>query len=487
VPRAGEEAAGEEGGRGVGLALQKTGRPHRYTGDNSPSMDSVVQLRRDVFTRFSQFIRTESASGFILLACTALAMLWANSPFAEGYFALWHRQFTIGPAGSELTMDLHHWINDGLMALFFFVVGLEIKRELLVGELSNVRAALLPIFGALGGMLVPALIYAALNWGSPSLRGWGIPMATDIAFAVAILALLGPRVPVGLKVFLVALAIVDDLGAVLVIALFYTADLNFAALALAIAAIAAAGILNAAGVMKVMPYVIVGIVAWLAMLTSGVHATVAGVLLALMIPARARIDVGEFAARSLAIVQRFTGTFGGDGETHTERRLTHDQLNLAGELESACEQVQPPLDRLQHSMHGLVAFVIMPLFALSNAGVAIPAGFSTVIASPVSLGVMLGLLLGKQVGVYVFVWLAVRLKLAVLPDNVSWRQIHGAAVVCGVGFTMSLFVSNLAFGPESAETDGAKLGILLASTLAGLIGYFALHSAWQSPGSRSAA
>jgi Na+:H+ antiporter, NhaA family len=449
-------------------------------------MRPTAQLKQvpRIFTRLQDFLATESASGILLLICTVLALAWANSPWASSYFALWHTEITVGTPRFGLTMDLHHWINDGLMVLFFFVVGLEIKRELLVGELSQLKQAALPVFGALGGMLAPALIYTAINMKAGTLNGWGIPVATDIAFALTILTLLGPRVPTGLKVFLVALAIVDDLGAVLVIALFYTSQLSVAALAVAAGGLALAALMNWRGESRPLPYALVGILVWIAVLLSGVHATIAGVLLAFCIPARSRIDMHAFYENCKGMLERFKLTVKGKLSDPTgvasELRLSGEQQEVIGAIEQTCEQVQPPLDRLEHSMHPWIAFVVMPLFALSNAGVIIPLNLGAALINPVSLGVMLGLVLGKQIGVTAFVWLSVRLRLAVLPEGVNWLQLYGAAWVCGVGFTMSLFIANLAFRNAPEHLDPSKLGILLASTLAGIVGYLLLRRATSS-------
>jgi NhaA family Na+:H+ antiporter len=438
---------------------------------------SVPQPPR-ILSHFQKFFATESSSGLLLLGCTVVALAWANSPWAASYFALWHEELTLGFPGWNLTLDLHHWINDGLMALFFFVVGLEIKRELLVGELSQLRQAALPVIGALGGMLLPGLFYLAVNPGGAAARGWAIPVATDIAFALAILSLLGPRIPTGLKVFLVALAIVDDLGAVVVIALFYTSELNVGALALAAAGLALALLLNRWRVISPLPYALVGIVVWLAVLDSGVHATVSGVLLALCIPAHSRIDVGAFHRHCRELLARFEHTINpapGEQPLPSQMlRLSGRQQELVGGIEEYCEAVQPPLDRLEHALHPWIAFLIMPLFALANAGVTLPSSLGSLL-HPVSLGILLGLVAGKQLGVFAFTWLAVRYRLAVLPEGVSWRQLYGAAWVCGVGFTMSLFITNLAFGNDAELQAAAKLGILLASLAAGLVGYVLLR------------
>jgi NhaA family Na+:H+ antiporter len=443
------------------------------------SKGAQTRAGNGILSDFQQFFATQSASGIILLGCTIVALLWSNSPWAHSYFELWHSQFTVGNSQFGLTMDLHHWINDGLMVLFFFVVGLEIKRELLVGELSQLKQAALPIFGALGGMLAPALIYLAFNIKSGAPHGWGVPVATDIAFALAILTLLGPRVPSGLKVFLVALAIVDDLGAVLVIALFYTQQINLPALAVAGLGLLLAVLLNWRGIVRPGPYAVLGVVVWIAVLLSGVHATVAGVLLALCIPARSRIDVQAFYDRCRAMLASLDQTIGNGKSASplTGMRLSGEQQDLVGEVERASQQVQPPLDRLEHSLHPWIAYFVMPLFALSNAGVTLPQDGLAALVEPVSLGIMLGLVLGKQVGVALFVWLSVRFKLAVLPEGVDWRHIYGAAWVCGIGFTMSLFIASLAFRESPKLLDSAKLGVLIASTLAGVVGYLLLRRA----------
>jgi Na+:H+ antiporter, NhaA family len=436
-----------------------------------------------MLTTFQEFFATESAGGIVLLVCTVLALAWANSPWAAGYFALWHTELTIGTPRMGLAMDLHHWINDGLMVLFFFVIGLEIKREILVGELSQIKQAMLPVFGALGGMLLPALIYLAINLHGGALHGWGIPVATDIAFAIAILALLGPRVPSGLKVFLVALAIVDDLGAVLVIALFYSEQLNTGALSLAAAGLLFALLLNWRGVTRPLPYALIGVVVWLAILLSGIHATIAGVLLALCIPARSHLNLEAFYQDCRAVLDRFIKSAPASPVEHAgaERRLSGEQHDMIGDIEQMCEQVQPPLDRLERSLHPWITYVVMPLFALSNAGVVLPASLASAFENPVSLGVIIGLVLGKQAGVTAFVWLSTKFKLAILPAGVNWKQVYAASLICGVGFTMSLFIANLAFRASPQLLDAAKIGILVASMLAGVVGYLLLRNATAPP------
>ena len=349
------------------------------------------------------FFKLEAASGIVLFAFAVAALAWANSPFATSYHTLWQ----VSVAG----LSLHHWMNDGLMAIFFLVVGLEIKREITQGELSSTQKASLPIAAALGGMVVPALIYAFFNRGTAGAGGWGIPMATDIAFALGVLNLLGKRVPASLKLFLTAFAIVDDMGAVLVIALFYTAQISWMFLALGFGILGALFILNRMGVLRSSIYLTLGVLVWFAFLKSGIHATVAGVLLAFVIPTRTGI-------------------------------------------------------KLEHILHSWVSYGIMPLFALANAGVSLSGG---TLFHPVNLGIIAGLILGKQVGITLFSWAAVHLRLAALPKGIRWIQLYATGWLGGIGFTMSLFITNLAFS-EAYLVDLAKLGILAASVLAGVIG-----------------
>ncbi|HEX2035187.1 MAG TPA: Na+/H+ antiporter NhaA [Chloroflexota bacterium] len=426
---------------------------------------------------FRKFAHQEASGGVLLLLCTVLALVWANSPWADGYAALWHTPVTVGVGGFELSEDLLHWINDGLMAVFFFVVGLEIKRELLVGELASPRRAALPIAAAVGGMLVPAALYALLNAGTEGARGWGVPMATDIAFALGVLALLGSRVPVALKVFVTALAVVDDIGAVLVIALFYTPSLVWPALMWAAACLAGLVALNRLGVRRPLPYGLLGVALWLATFQSGIHATVAGVLLAITIPARSRIDAGSFAARGQALLDVFRGASpAASPGAPAVAVVGEEQLAAVGALEEACEQVQTPLQRLEHSLHPWVAFGIMPVFALANAGVALGAqAGGEALTHHVTLGVLLGLVLGKQLGVTLFTWLAVRTGLAALPSGVTWRHIYGGGWLAGIGFTMSLFITGLAFD-DPATAARAKVGILVASLIAGVGGWLLLRA-----------
>ncbi|MBK7500275.1 MAG: Na+/H+ antiporter NhaA [Ignavibacteriales bacterium] len=419
-----------------------------------------------------EFLHQQASGGILLIIATVIALVWANSPFSESYHHLWHTYVKIDVGGVGLNYSLHHWINDGLMVIFFFVVGLEIKRELLVGELSSVKKAALPIAAALGGMIFPALIYTVFNLGSESASGWGIPMATDIAFVVGILALLGNRVPLALKIFILALAIVDDLGAVLVIAIFYTSNISLTSLMIAGGLIVLLIAMNRLGVRNLLVYTFVGIALWLAFLKSGVHATVAGVLLAFTIPVSSRINTMKFKKETESLIKEFdnAGEHGEDVLTNSER------LSIVDQIENNCEKILTPLQRFEHGLHPWVSFFIMPVFALANAGVTIGSGLSSALTHPVSIGIILGLFLGKQIGIFSFSYLAVKLKLASEPEGVSWKKIYAASVLAGIGFTMSLFIANLAFNsPELLNIS--KVGILAGSLLSGIVGFIILKSA----------
>ena len=420
---------------------------------------------------FRQFARTSVSGGLILMAAAVIALVWANSPFADAYETLWNTELTIGVGAVSLSESLRHWINDALMAVFFLAVGLEIKREVLVGELASRRRATLPIAAAIGGAIVPAAIFLLIAGGGEAGRGWGIPMATDIAFALGVLALLGSRVPLGLRIFVAALAIADDLLAVLVIALFYTAELSLPALGAAGLVLAALILANRLGVRRPTVYLVLGIALWAAVFQSGVHATVAGVLLALTIPARTRIDSDAFVARARSIVDDFEGRTVGGEDARTE-----DHHAALWELEDATESAQAPMLRIEHTLYPWVSFLIVPLFALANAGVAIGRDVGALLADPIAVGVVTGLVVGKQVGITALAYLVVRLGLASLPSGVTWQHIYGAAWLAGIGFTMSLFIGGLAYG-EGPMLDVAKLGILGASLIAGFGGYLVLRRA----------
>ena len=419
---------------------------------------------------FQEFASRSAASGILLSLCTVAALAWANSPWSESYAGLWQTKLTAGFGSLALSKPLILWINDGLMAVFFFVVGLEIKREVLAGELSSLKHAALPLAGALGGMIVPALIYTAFNAGGEGARGWGIPMATDIAFALGALALLGDRVPLSLKVFLTALAIVDDIGAVLVIAVFYTSAIWWASLAVGFLFLAMMTGANLAGFRHPLVYILLGIALWIAFLKSGVHATVAGVLMAMTIPSRSRIEAVEFVEYGRGALDDFERA----AESNPDLLTNQDQQAAIHLLENACELAATPLQRMEHALHPWVSFFIMPVFALANAGVALDGRLASALVAPVSLGVIAGLVLGKQIGITLFSWLAVRTGFAALPEQVTWRQIYGVAWLGGIGFTMSLFIANLAFGDGSSLSE-AKLAILTASLVAGVTGWLLLR------------
>ncbi len=408
------------------------------------------------------FLHTESAGGIVLLVGALAALVWANSPWQSSYEALWSTELAVELGPLRLSEDLRHWVNDGLMALFFFVIGLEIKRELVHGELRDPRSAALPALAALGGMVAPALLYLLVTAGGPGSKGWGIPMATDIAFALGVVALLGRRVPSSLKLFLLTLAIVDDIGAILVIAVAYSSGLDLVALAGAGAGLLVVVALRRAQVTWVPIYVGLGVAVWLATLVSGVHATLAGVALGLLTPASplAPAAVAREWAEDLADEPS-------PGELVGMTRLAKASVSVA--------------ERLAHALHPFTSFVVVPIFALANAGVAVSAAaLSGGGTAAVATGVVLGLVVGKVVGITAFSWLTVRLGLGTLPPEVGWGQIVGIAAIAGIGFTVSLFIAGLAFD-DPALVDGAKLGILIASTIAALLGCLAL--ARQAPSS----
>lgn len=437
-----------------------------------PDGGTPEPLVERVLAPFQRFAQAEASGGIVLLFAAIAALIWANSPWGASYEHLWETKVTIGAPGFSLTESLHHWINDGLMAVFFFVVGLEIKREILVGELASVRQAALPLFAALGGMVIPALVFVAITAGTPDMRGWGVPMATDIAFALGIAALLGSRVPTSLKIFLAALAIVDDIGAVLVIALFYTASIQATALFLAAGVMVLLVGLNIAGVRSSLPYFMLGAVLWVLFLKSGVHATISGVLLALTIPASTRIDGEEFVTEAREHLNAFHKACENDPEEFSTTQR-HQEPIFA--LEDTAQRAQSPLLRLEHKLHSIVAFLIMPIFALSNAGVAFGGGSGgNPIADRAVLGVFFGLIVGKPLGIFAFSWLAVRFRLADLPFGANWRQVAGVGALGGIGFTMALFIAALAFG-EGDKLEVVKIGILAGSLVAGITGWLLLR------------
>jgi Na+:H+ antiporter, NhaA family len=427
-----------------------------------------VQRAKQIYQAFREFTLLEASGGIVLILAAGLALVWANSPWSAQYYAFWQKTISFGFENHRIAHDLHWWINEALMIVFFFVVGLEIKREVLVGELASLRQATLPIAAAVGGMVFPALIFTALNFRGPGASGWGVPMATDIAFALGVMALVGARVPLALKVFLTALAIVDDIGAVVVIALFYTSSVSWLSLGIAAGILLILIALNRLSVRNLSAYCIFGILLWLAILNSGVHATLAGILLAFTIPASRKVNRTDFLHRARSYLQAFEHA----GEANPRLLSAHQQEALIA-LETVVEDVEAPLQKLEHAFHPWVTYLIIPLFALANAGVSLKGNIPPLFFDSVSLGVIAGLILGKQTGITLAAWLVVKLGLAELPQGVRWRHIYAVGWLAGIGFTMSLFISELAFNAGGAM-DSAKVGILGASIAAGLVGYVLL-------------
>ncbi|NDJ51871.1 MAG: Na+/H+ antiporter NhaA [Chloroflexi bacterium] len=427
----------------------------------------VVQGVKSIF---DEFTKLEAFGGILLLIATITAVVWANSPWSASYFAFWHTEISLHFGEWVLANDLSHWINDGLMAIFFFVVGLEIKREVLAGELATLRKAILPVAAAIGGMFAPALIYVIVNAiADGNVTGWGIPMATDIAFTLGVLALIGKRIPLALKVFVTALAIVDDIGAVLVIALFYTAEIQWIYLAIALATLIVLFVFNRAGVSRPLPYVLLGLLVWGMFLYSGVHATIAGVLVAMTIPAYSFGNKQAFLTQSRDALDRYESACEPDcGNSEEGRAERHYVSHSLGQL---VHEIESPLQRAEHALHPWVTYLILPVFALANAGVALSGEVG--VFNPVSVGIILGLVFGKTLGISLMSWLTVRLGLAELPENVEWRHVIGVSLLAGIGFTMSMFVANLAF-TDATLLATSKVGVILASTAAGLGGWLFL-------------
>ena len=421
-----------------------------------------------ILTPFEEFIHRQTTSGLLLMGTALLALVLANSPFADAYAHIIHTPIGISFGEWSLNMSLQHWVNDGLMALFFFVVGLELKREMLVGEMAELRNAVLPISAAIGGMVVPALIYYAVNHQGDAAIGWGIPMATDIAFAIGALALLASRVPKALITFLVALAIVDDLGAVMVIAIFYTDTIALLPLFISVGLFLLLLLLNVIGIRKTLPYFIVAVFLWYAMLQSGVHATLAGILGALSVPATPKYNPERFSEHVREMIQRFDAS-----HLPGKSIMTNDALRAVVQaLENGVHSVQAPLQSLEHLWHMPVAYLVIPIFALVNAG--IPMDFGSIgdtLAHPVTAGVVLGLIAGKFIGISGAAWLVLKLGVAVLPRDTRFTQIMGVSLLAGIGFTMSIFVAQLGFEGSEELLLMAKTGILFASLAAGIAGY----------------
>lgn len=416
------------------------------------------------------FLETEVGGGAIMLVAAVIALIWANSPWSESYFDLWdtHLEISLGDLIHLDHLTLRDWVNDALMAIFFFVMAMEIKRERAAGELRDSKAAALPAIAALGGMVVPALIYVAFNAGGDGSGGWGIPMATDIAFAVGVVSLAGPRVPIGAKVFLLTLAVVDDIGAIVVIALFYTADLAPQWLGLALGVFLVTWWLQRGDVRSKRVYVVLGAIAWFGLLESGVHATLAGVVMGFLTPAWSFHNPRQFAPMARTLVDEIASEFDDDRLTAVELQANEGRIE---ELMRLARESTAPISSLTHILEPWVAYLIVPVFALANAGVAVSSETaSDAVGEPVVTGIFFGLLLGKTIGVFSATWLAVKLGVGRLPNNTNWAHVFALAVTAGVGFTVALFVAGLSF-TDPALNDMAKIGILTASTVSGIIGF----------------
>ncbi len=425
-----------------------------------------------ILTPLDEFIHRQTTSGVLLMLCAIAALYLANSQYSDAYYKLLETPFTIGMQGFQLSKSVHHWINDGLMAVFFFVVGLELKREILVGELADPKHAILPIIAAIGGMLVPVLIYLSINPEGHALDGWGIPMATDIAFALGALALLGNRIPKNLLTFLVAVAIVDDLGAVTVIAVFYTESINITALSTAGVMMMLLLVLNLGGIRHSLPYILLGIILWIAMLKSGVHATLAGIFLAFTIPMRPKYEPERFLLQIQEMLEKIKQAY-----QRNDNILINDELrSRVRSLGEGVLLVQAPAQILERKMHMPSAYLVIPVFSLANAGIPIDwSSVSDIITHPVSVGVSAGLLFGKLLGIAGFSWLAVKFGVSSLPHNLNFNHIVGVALMGGIGFTMSIFIAELGFAHHPEDLLMAKSGILLASLLSGISGFLWLY------------
>jgi Na+:H+ antiporter, NhaA family len=424
----------------------------------------------DILNPIQSFFKIEASGGIILLLFTVIALVWANSPWGQIYHDLWENKLSIGVGNFEISKSILHWVNDGLMAIFFFVVGLEIKRELLAGELSSIKKASLPIAAAIGGMIVPAVIYIVINTNPATETGWGIPMATDIAFSLGILSLLGKRVPLALKVFLIAFAIVDDLGAVLIIAFFYSGEIEWNYLFVAFGLILLLVIMNRLHIRTMHLYMVVGWIIWFLFVKANMHPTIAGVLIAFTIPVKRSLKLNTFYNSINNNLDQFCAA----KQSESKIKLTGQQMVALDNMNEEILRVQSPAQRLEHSLHGFVTYIVMPLFALINAGVVLKGAKISDIFSEVSGVIELSLVFGKVIGVFLFSYIAVKLGIASLPERVKWKHILSLGFLGGMGFTMSLFISNLAFESE-ALLNPAKIGILTGSLIAGVAGYLMLN------------
>jgi NhaA family Na+:H+ antiporter len=420
-----------------------------------------------IFRPFQRFFSKEAASSILLIAATIMALIWTNSAIGETYHSFWHTEVSFSFGHFHISKTLVHWINDGFMSLFFFTVGLEIKREILVGELATPKKALLPVIAALGGMIVPGLIYAILNVGSPTISGWGVPVATDIAFALGAVAVFGRRLPVGLRIFLAAFAIADDLGAVVIIAIFYTKEIVWSYLFISLFLILGLALANFLWIRWTIIYATLGLAVWFFVLGSGVHPTIAGVIVSLFVPARGRYDTDNFLQNVNKIMEKFECEEQSCGYSIL---LNEEHMHAVQALELACHDVETPLQRLMHALHPWVAFLILPFFAMGNTGLTFHGMvFSEMVSNPVILGIVFGLVFGKPLGVILFSYLSVKTGIASLPQEVRWSHIFGGAMLGGIGFTMSLFLADLSFS-DPQILNYSRIAILVGSVLSALVG-----------------
>lgn len=425
-------------------------------------------IQKNILSPFQKFVKIESFSGILLLTATIIALVWANSTFGDSYQSLWQYKIGFTTQNFELNKPLILWINDGLMAIFFFLIGLEIKREFLIGELNSVKKVAFPLFGAFGGMLVPILFFLVLNQNPETLRGWGIPMATDIAFSLAILKLLGNRVPLSLKIFLTAFAIVDDIGAVLVIAIFYSGNINIALLVAALILLVILYILSSRGYYSKFLIIIFGVIIWLLFLKSGIHPTLAGILLAFSVPVRQKIDTPAFIDNLVKITNNIKQA------TITKKPiLSKEQIEQIDNLGNWTNKYQSPLQHLEHKLHNWVAYFIIPVFALANAGVLINSNID--LDTSLIRNIIICLVLGNSIGISSIILLAKKIKLIEVPKEISNRQIVGVSFLAGIGFTMAIFIASLAFENSPVYIDSAKIGILIGSLISAVIGFTILR------------
>jgi NhaA family Na+:H+ antiporter len=430
-------------------------------------------IKSTILTPFQKFVKIESFSGLLLLGATILALVWVNSPFGDTYQAIWQYEIGFKTESFELSKPIILWINDGLMAIFFFLIGLEIKREFLIGELNSVKKVAFPLFGALGGMLVPVLLFMVLNQNPETFKGWGIPMATDIAFSLAILKVLGNRIPLSLKIFLTAFAIVDDLGAVLVIALFYSGDLNIMLLVYALLILAFLYTLSYKGIYSKFLLIFLGAIVWLLFLKAGIHPTLAGILLAFSVPVRQRIKTREFIDNLVSITNNIK-----KAEIIDKPILSKEQIREIDDLEDWTNKYQSPLQHLEHSLHDWVAYVIIPLFALANAGVMISSDIT--LDTALVTNIVICLVIGNSIGISTVIYIARKLKLIEIPKDIAFKQIIGVSFLAGVGFTMSIFIASLAFADNPTYIDSAKIGILIGSLISAVTGFVLLRASGKA-------